>query len=83
MAMSASSRGVRESESMLVAPPKMKRVIPSTLRPKRRATIACDSSWARTDPKKRAAVAAATIQYTASGSSPGTRTGSGRRRAST
>ena len=63
IAISASSRGVRDSLSMVVTPPKMKSVIPSTLSPKRRATSACDSSCASTEPKKSAAVTAATIQY--------------------
>ena len=62
-AIRASSRGVRESASIDVTPPKMKSVIPSTLRPNRRATIACESSCASTDTKKSAAVATATIQY--------------------
>ncbi len=62
-AISASSRGERESDSMLVAPPKMKSVIPATFRPKRRATSACENSCARTDAKKRSAVAAPSSQY--------------------
>jgi len=62
-AMSASSRGERASASMVVAPPKMNSVMPFTFRPSRRATSACDISCARTEPKKRTAVAPATSQY--------------------
>ncbi len=58
-AMSASSRGERESASMVVAPPKMNSVMPATFRPNRRATSAWESSCARTEAKKRNAVAAA------------------------
>ena len=61
-AISASSRGPFGSLSMTAAPPKMKRVMDVVRTPKRRATSACESSWASTDPKKRSAVAAATSQ---------------------
>jgi hypothetical protein len=61
-AIHASSRGVRESSSIVVAPPKMKSVMPSTLSPKRRATRAWESSCARTEAKNSNAVATATIQ---------------------
>ncbi len=66
-AMSASSRGVRESESMVVAPPKMKRVMPSTFSPKRARDERVRQLMRQRPTRRRGrAVAPATTQYWAS-----------------
>ena len=72
IAIRNSTPGKRGSSSSWETPPKTCSVMPDTVSPERRATIACDSSCRKTDTKSRSAATAPPTQWAATGTSGST-----------